>query len=181
MCIRDRQYESGGGPGGDAALQIGKVGVPGIGQNCCCAFGQAIVVVAENDTSRQPRHQPGEAQFESLNGTFRAHRRWFCANVNSSRTSMSASSVPSSSMALIAAGGRERSVNCADMSYRHMARLGLAIHVFNVARLARCGSPALGLSSGRLKAGPEYRARRKKPRLEITSPAVRTFSRRRQS
>ena len=51
---------------------------------------------------------------------------------------MSASSMPSSSMALIVAAERERSVNCADMSYRHvLTGLGPAIQAFNVARLAR--------------------------------------------
>ncbi len=51
-------------PGGDAAIEIGNVGIAGARQHGARALRQPIVVVAQHDARVLARHQARKAQFE---------------------------------------------------------------------------------------------------------------------
>ena len=87
------QLEARRGPGGNAAVEHGDVGVAGARKNAGGAFGQPIGVVAQHDAGGRAAAPAGRtAAPAGSSGTERAKSRWFCENISSSRTSMSASS-----------------------------------------------------------------------------------------
>ncbi len=57
-------HEAGQLPGGDAAIETGKVAIAGARQHRGGARGETIVVVDEHDARCLARHQPREAQLE---------------------------------------------------------------------------------------------------------------------
>ncbi len=86
------QLEARRRPGGDAAVEIRQVGVAGAREDIGGALASpsasshSTMRVALRGTSRAKRSS------SRLSGTERAHSRWFCEKISSSRTSISASS-----------------------------------------------------------------------------------------